>query len=258
MVFEGWKMYDLTMTLGHDYPAFPIGLQDVRIVRDVRRARYTANADKLEMSCHAGTHLDGPMHFEPVGKTIDRFPLDGKLVGEGVIVDISKQCGDYDFYGEKEIVNSGADVRPGDILFIHTGYWKYAPGLSKEDDIRYFYKHPGPKMEFAKWCKKMKFKYLGIDGGSQDHPLNTGLQGRIPFVDEEFCKRHKVEGVQDIFPRKTWQLMHSELFKHEIIHVENLGGDISKIANKRAIIGTFPLKLISESAPCRVVAWVKG
>ena len=47
MVFDGWKMYDLTMTLGHDYPAFPIGLQDVRIVRDVRRARYTANADKI-------------------------------------------------------------------------------------------------------------------------------------------------------------------------------------------------------------------
>ncbi len=258
MVFKGWKMYDLTMALGHDYPAFPIGLQDVRIVRDVRRARYMANADKLEMSCHAGTHLDGPMHFEPVGKTIDQFPLAGKLVGEGVIVDISKQCGDYDFYGEQEIMDSGADVRPGDILFIHTGYWKYAPGLPKEDDIRYFYKHPGPQMDFAKWCRKMRFKYLGIDGGSQDHPLNTGLQGRIPFVDEEFCRKHKVENVQDIFPRKTWQLMHSELFKHEIIHVENLGGDMQKVANKRAVIGTFPLKLISESAPCRVVAWIEA
>ena len=77
-------------------------------------------------------------------------------------------------------------------------------------------------------------------------------------MDEEFCKKHGVGSVTDIFPRKTWQLMHSELFKHEIIHVENLGGDIHKILNKRAIIGTFPLKLISESAPCRVAAWVKG
>ncbi len=112
-------------------------------------------------------------------------------------------------------------------------------------------------MDFAKWCKKMKFKYLGIDGGSQDHPLNTGLQGKIPYVDEEFCKKHGVDSVADIFPRKTWQLMHSELFKHEITHVENLGGDIHKVLNKRAIIGTFPLKLIAESAPCRVAAWVK-
>lgn len=254
-MFDGWEMYDLTMTVRHNTPAFPIGLQNVRIYHELEAAEYFA--DRIEMSCHSGTHLDGPLHFKAKRKTISQLPLSGKLVGPGVVVDISDQVGDYDFYGEKELLKTGVEIREGDILFIHTGYHHYASGESEADEIKYFYKHPGPLMGFTKWVKKMRINYLGIDGGSQDHPLNTGLQGRLPAIDKEFCEKHSVKKVSDIFPRKHWQLMHRELFKHGIIHVENLGGEIDKVLNERAMIGCFPLKLVSESAPCRVVVWLK-
>ncbi len=257
---EDYDVYDLSVTVKHDSPAFPIGLQDVRIEHDVRRAKYGATADKILMSCHAGTHIDGPWHFCPrhQSKLIHEIRLDGgRLIGEGVVVDISGMCGDYDIYGKEEILSAGVEVRKGDILIIHTGYHRYQEDQPECDEIKYFYRHPGPNQDFAEWCLEMEFNYLGIDGGSQDHPLNTGLQGRRPSEDLAFCKKHGVDSVTDIFPRSNWQLMHSNLFPVGMIHVENVGGEISKVLNKRCIIACFPLKLAAESAPCRLAAFVK-
>lgn len=256
---EKYDVFDLSMKLGHDYPAFPIGLQDVRIERDARRAKYGANADKITMSCHAGTHLDGPGHFCPeyMSPTIDEIPLPGRLIGEGVVVDISHRVKDYGIYTKEDILSAGVEIRKGDILIINTGYHRYQPGQPNHDELAYFYRHPGPREDFAEWCLEMEFNYLGIDAGSQDHPLNTGLQGRLPAEDAAFCATHGVNSVHDIFPRKNWQLMHSRLFGKGIIHVENVGGEIDKVLNKRCIIATMPLKLIAESAPCRMVAFVE-
>ncbi len=258
--FERYDIFDLSQTVSHDTPAFPIGLQDVRIEHEVRRAKYGANADKITMSCHAGTHLDGPWHFCPRSQSqlIHEIPLSGgRLIGEGAIVDISQMCGDYDIYGKREILAADVEVRKGDIVIIHTGYHQYQADQPNEDEIKYFFRHPGPNLDFAKWCLEMQFNWLGIDGGSQDHPLNTGLQGRSAKEDEAFCKKHGVKAVSEIFPRSNWQLMHSELFPSGIIHVENVGGEIAKVLNRRCIIGCIPLKLEAESAPCRVVAFVE-
>ena len=257
---EDYDVYDLSVTIKNDSPAFPIGLQDVRIEHDVRRAKYSANADKITMSCHAGTHLDGPWHFCPrhESELISEIRLDGgRLIGEGVVVDISGMCGDYDIYGKKEILAADVEVKKGDIMLINTGYHKFQEDQQYADEISYFFRHPGPNQDFADWCLEMKFNYLGIDGGSQDHPLNTGLQGRMPKEDAAFCKKHGVKSVTDIFPRDNWQLMHSTLFPSGIIHIENLGGEIDKVLNKRCIFGCFPLKLAAESSPCRVVAFAK-
>jgi kynurenine formamidase len=52
--------------------------------------------------------------------------------------------------------------------------------------------------------------------------------------------------------------MHIEVFPKpwEIIHVENIGGEIDKVLNKRLILGTFPWKFqYGESAFCRCVAF---
>jgi kynurenine formamidase len=42
-----------------------------------------------------------------------------------------------------------------------------------------------------------------------------------------------------------------------ILHVENLGGEIDKVASRRCVIAAFPFKFDGgESAYCRVVAFV--
>jgi kynurenine formamidase len=50
--------------------------------------------------------------------------------------------------------------------------------------------------------------------------------------------------------------MHIPLFPLNIIHVENIGGDVDKILNRRMVIGCFPWRFVGgESCICRVVAF---
>ena len=52
--------------------------------------------------------------------------------------------------------------------------------------------------------------------------------------------------------------MHTKLFPYDIIHAENLGGDIEQLLNRRVTIGAFPWKFVGgESCICRIVAFVE-
>jgi len=62
--------------------------------------------------------------------------------------------------------------------------------------------------------------------------------------------------LDDFFPPDHYQLMHIKLFPLDIIHAENLGGEIDTILNKRTTIGCFPWKFVGgESCICRIVAF---
>ena len=52
--------------------------------------------------------------------------------------------------------------------------------------------------------------------------------------------------------------MHIHVFPKpdEIIHAENVGGQLNEVLNKRLVIGCFPWKFQGgESAFCRIVAF---
>jgi len=56
-------------------------------------------------------------------------------------------------------------------------------------------------------------------------------------------------------------MTHNQLFPHNCMHIENLGGDIAapELQNKRLNIGCFPWKFKGgEAAFCRAVAFVEG
>jgi len=91
-LFDEFEVVDLTMQLVHNTSAFPLGLQEVRIEQELSAEECGINADKIALSCHAGTHLDGPRHFCPQANAayVSEIPLcKGRLVGNGVIGDIS-------------------------------------------------------------------------------------------------------------------------------------------------------------------------
>lgn len=253
---EDYDVFDLTMRCEHDTPAYPSGLTDLSLRREMKRSTHYINDHVLTMSCHCGTHLDGPRHTQPRGEFISELALKGRLIGEGVIVDLSHKAEDFSFFDKNDILNAGVEVKKGDILVINTGYHKYQPGQIEEDEVKYFFRHPGPKHGFAEWCLEMKFNYLGIDGGTMDHPFDGPMNGRQYMEDLAFCRKYGIKSVEEMFPRETILPMH-KIFAQGIIHMENLGGDIDKCLNKRCIIATLPLKIVAESAPCRVVAFVK-
>ena len=250
------KAIDLTQPMGIRTPPFPGGkAMMIRYTNRISGDGY--GQQEYTFTTHTGTHLDGPLHFDPKGKDLASLTMD-KLFGDGVIVDLS-EVGEYGIYSPKNVTDK-VEVRKGDILIINTGFHKYYVGDKEPDEVAYFYKHPGPNWEFRNWCAEMKFKWLAVDAGSQDHPMNIAdLRKLRPQFVKEFEKKHGKKR-EEIFPDDAEHLMHWSLFArpNEIIHVENVGGDIDTVLNRRAKIGCFPLKVVDgESSPCRVVAFLE-
>jgi arylformamidase len=248
---------DLTIPLGVATPAWPT-YEPLQMKYFKRLAPNGANGQVLTHSNHVGTHLDGEIHFYTPGKDIAALDL-GFLMHEGVVVDLSDAAGDYDVYTSK-MIEERVEVREGDILIIHTGYHHYGWDQPTADEIRYMVKHPGPDREFAEWCRAKKIRWIGVDCGSADHPMNTIIRNWMPRqakeADRHFREKHGV-ALEEFYDDGKYQLMHIELFNHGIIHAECLGGDIDLLLNRRVTVGCFPWRLVEgESCIARIVAFV--
>ena len=103
-------------------------------------------------------------------------------------------------------------------------------------------------------------RWIGVDCGSADHPMNTIIRNWMPRqakeADAHFQKKYG-QPLADFYDDSKYQLMHIELFNHGIIHAECLGGDIDLLLNRRAVIGAFPWRLVDgESCICRILAFL--
>lgn len=251
------KTIDLTIPLGIGTPPWPT-YEPLQVKYFKRLAPNGANGQVLTHSNHLGTHLDGEIHFYTPGKDIAELGMDF-LVNEGVIVDLSDAVGDYDIY-TSSMVEDRVEVRNGDILLIHTGYHHFGWDHPTANEIRYMVKHPGPDREFAEWALQKKLRWLGVDCGSADHPMNTIIRDWMPRQAREadqHLKNKFGKPLAEIFDDTKYQLMHIELFPHGIIHAECLGGDIDLLLNKRLTIGFFPWRFVDgEASIGRCVAFV--
>ena len=251
------KPIDLTIPLGIGTPPWPT-YEPLQVKYFKRLAPNGANGQLVTHSNHVGTHLDGEIHFYTPGRDIAELPFD-YLMHEGAIVDLSDIAGEYDIY-TSEMVEERVEVRQGDILIIHTGYHHYGWDQPTADEVRYMIKHPGPDREFAQWAKSKQLRWIGVDCGSADHPMNTKIREWMPRQAAE-CDAHFKQkygkGLDEVFSGDKYQLMHLEMFNHQIVHAECLGGDIDLLLNQRALIGCFPWRFVDgESSIARIVAFV--
>lgn len=248
------KLYDLTQNIGVSTPPWPT-YEPLEMKYFKRLSTERVNGQIIKTSNHIGTHLDGERHFWTAGRDMASVPLED-LFGEGVIVDLSDAVGDYDLY-TSEMIEERVEVKENDILIINTGYHKYGWDQPEADEERYFMKHPGPNYEFAEWAMEKKLKWIGVDCGSADHPMNTVCKKLRPDLAKE-AEEHLGKPLDEIFSHpESRQLMHTKLFPEGIIHAENLGGEIDKLLNQRVKIGFFPWKGVDlESSIGRCVAFV--
>ena len=249
------KLYDLTQKIGVSTPPWPT-YEPLELKYFKRLSTERVNGQIIKTSNHIGTHLDGERHFWTAGRDMASIPLE-ELFGEGVVVDLSDAVGDYDIYTSK-MIEERVDVKENDILIIHTGYHHYGWDQPEADEEKYFMKHPGPNMEFAKWCIEKDIKWIGVDCGSADHPMNTVCRKLRPDLAEE-CEEHLGKPLDEVFSHdESRQLMHTQLFPEGIIHAENIGGEIDELLNQRVKIGFFPWKGVDmESSIGRCVAFVE-
>jgi len=254
------KMYDLSIPTGIGTPPWPT-YEALQVKYFKRLTPNGANGQVITTSNHIGTHLDGPLHFDTAGRDIASLELT-KLCAPGVVVDLSDMMQDFGIYGPDDMMKR-ADIRKGDVLIINTGYHKYGWDMPDADERRYMLRHPGPSMDFVKWCHDMQFKWLAVDCGSADHPMNTKIRDWEPqeaaACDRLFQERYG-KALNEVYEwPKTYQAMHLLQFPKkygEIIHVECVGGQIDELSNKRCVIGCFPWRFKDgESAFARVVAF---
>ena len=253
------KIYDLSIPIGISTPPWPT-YEPLQVKYFKRLAPNGANGQLVTHSNHVGTHLDGPRHFDTAGRDIAALELT-KLCAPGVVVDLSDMAEDFGIYTPEDI-EKRVEVREGDILIINTGYHKYGFDQPEADERRYMLRHPGPSLDFIKWVREKKIKWLGVDCGSADHPMNTKIRDWEPMEAEKcdaiFRKKYG-KSLNEIYPwPEHYQAMHLELFgqPYEAIHAECMGGEIDKLSNKRVVIGCFPWKFQDgESCISRIVAF---
>ena len=73
---------------------------------------------EVRMGSHVGTHVEFPYHHLRGGKSAADYPLD-RLVGDAVLLDFSHKKKNEEITRE-EVIDTGVEIRPGDIVFIRT------------------------------------------------------------------------------------------------------------------------------------------
>ncbi len=252
------QVLDLTIPLGIGTPAWPT-YEPLQVKYFKRLAPNGANGQLLTHSNHLGTHLDGEIHFFTPGRDMASLPMD-YLVHDGVVVDLSDVVADYDIYTSK-MIEDKVDVKEGDILIIHTGFHHFGWDHNNADEIRYMVQHPGPDSEFALWAYEKKLRWIGVDCGSADHPMNTIIRDWMPRQarQADFVFKKKLgKTVAETFTDDKYQMMHIDMFPQKIIHAECIGGDIDLLVNQRVQIGFFPWRFVDgEASIGRCVAFVE-
>jgi len=152
---------------------------------------YYYAANRFTTAEHGGTHLDAPRHFSATGQTSDAIPVD-RLVGEAVVVDVTKQCAAdpvYEVSADDLVAWERAHGRQlvDVIVLLRTGWaakWGVrsdylgtdATGPEAVAKLRF----PGLSPLAAKWLvEHRRVKAVGIDTASIDHGPSTGFGAHV-------------------------------------------------------------------------------
>ena len=100
-------------------------------------------------------------------------------------------------------------------------------------------------------------RWLAVDAGSADHPMNTVIR-RIRADEAVDAEKKLGRSLDELWPRDDYQIMHTLLFPHDVVHIENLGGEIDKVLDQKILFGCFPWRFQGgEAALCRAVAMIE-
>lgn len=195
-------------------------------------------SEHVAVGTHSTTHVDAPYHYNSTiqgrrAETIDELPLE-RFFAPGVVVDATgREDGDAVTRDQMEagIVAAGHELRPGDIVLVHSGCDAY---YGQPD---YLFRGPGVTPEATRWLFEQGVCVMGIDAWGWDRPLNQQAQ----------------EALERDEPGIFWAAHQVDLPYSQIERLANLGA----LPATGFTVACFPLKIKGASAaPARVVAIV--
>lgn len=176
---------------------------------------------RVTLMSHIGTHMDAPSHFLKDGPTISDLPLD-RCTGTGVILHLPRET--HQPVSAADLEAAKPEVRPGDIVFVRTGWG----ALFTESTASAYVKHPYYQPDVADWLVDRNVKIFGTDTMTPDPP-------------------HRLR------PPGYAMDMHVKLLSNGTLIIENL--NLEGAASGRYRISAFPVNLHgADGSPVRVVA----
>lgn len=125
------------------------------------------NVTEMQMVVHTGTHIDAPIHFLADGPALHEVPLE-RLAGPGVVIQVDRGAGEE--VSAADLAHAADAVQPGDIVALHTGWWRKAGTHDYED-------HPSVGLDAAWWLVERKAKMLLVDTPTPDLPVKRRPAG---------------------------------------------------------------------------------
>jgi len=194
--WAGGRYIDLTHTYNEHTIYWPTadGFRFTQQTAGKTPAGYFYAANSFTTAEHGGTHIDAPVHFAEEGQTVDQIPL-GRLIGEGVVIDVSQQCAeDPDYQIRLEDLREWEQRHQRQlvevIVLLRTGYGKHWPDRKKYlgTDQRgpqaaknlHF---PGLHPEAAQWLAEQRMpKAVGIDTASIDYGPSRKFPAHVTLL----------------------------------------------------------------------------
>ena len=188
----------------------------------------TAQATRINLSCHAFTHMDAPRHFDPAGYTTDGLKLE-QTIGPASVVDVSAVGPNAPIH-EEHVAAAGGHVREGDIVLLRAG-WDAHESIETPE---FWTRSPWVEEDAAEWLYSRGIKAIGYD------------------FPQDYCIRHLVLG--DRTPAPEENVTHQILLKRGVIMMEYLC-NMTAIRGERCQVYALPLKVPdADGAPSRIIA----
>jgi len=104
---------------------------------------------------HVGTHMDGPLRFDPQGTPMEQLPLD-RVIRPARLLDL-RHVGRGQTIGPRELERAWVDFAPGDAAVLWTGHDLH---LRSPD---YFWHRPRLGAEGAEWLARRRVGLVAAD-----------------------------------------------------------------------------------------------
>lgn len=191
-------------------------------------------SNMVEMTVHAGTHIDSPHHFYRDSPSIEQIPLD-TLMGEALVLDLTFKGhanaritpADLD-RAEQALAGRGIRIEPNAILLLRTDW----PNSHSPLDPSWWNESPCLTRAAAQWIVDRQPRGVGFD-----------------FAQEEKGSEHEYEKADEILTGSM--RVHRTMLARIKFQIENLI-NLDQLPSKVQLIA-LPAKWKSESAPARVV-----
>ena len=187
----------------------------------------------VQMTVHAGTHIDSPHHFFFDKPSVEQLPLEA-MMGKAVVLDLTfkgtagARITPEDLEKAEKTLNAqGVEIQENGILFLRTDWPKDHDTM----DPKWWNDSPCLTKEAARWIVAKKPSVVGFDFAQEEK--GSDYQQADQILDSAMAVH------RTILPKVTYQI-------ENLINLDQIGPTAQVIA--------LPAKWKTESAPARVIA----